>query len=66
MKPCAYRVDGSSVCLRPSTHVCLVERIGEGWPGQQSGVEARCEGHADMADVIDAWTHEEMETMNKD
>lgn len=64
MKPCAYKVGGRSTCGKPSTHVCLVERIGE--IGPQSGSEERCEWHVKMKDVIDAWTHEEVEAMDKE
>lgn len=48
--PCAYRVGGRSACLRPSTHVCLVERAGEDGARQ----EKRCEWHTKALDVIEA------------
>lgn len=63
---CDYKVgapDGRGLlaCGRASTHLCLVESIGE--PGPQSRTENRCATHADnrfARDVIEAFTHEEV------
>jgi hypothetical protein len=63
MISCDYKVravDGKGVmpCGKEATHSCLVECIGE--EGAQSRHEHRCADHIKTADVIEAWTFEEM------